>query len=136
MPFQCRADDYVVLDPPGHLGGLEVTSLEAVEEREDGLYAFVESRADDGPVRLAVVFEGPWAYCVSNESQRIRTAHRIVAAIGKAGLLHRVDGSEWLERFVEESDRTCVGPLQHYLIVTGDDWLDVVAQKPPAVRIL
>ena len=52
-------------------------------------------------------------------------------SIGRAQVLHRVEDSEWNHRFVEEGGER---DLVHYLVVTGDDWVDVLAPDPPVVE--
>lgn len=133
MPFLCDATAYVPLDPPGRLGDLSICLMDSIEELEDGLRAVVSGEVNGAPVQVSFLFV-PWAYCVSNESHRIATAPKIAASKDNGAALYLVQGSEWLERFLQEYGYG--EDLQHYLIVTGGDWLDVIADRPPKIEWL
>ena len=49
--------------------------------------------------------------------------------------LYEIDGSEFLEDFKKRNPHADPRGLRHYLIVTDNDVIDVIANKPPTVSV-
>ena len=134
MPFNCKIGTVEIIEP-SDLGGLNISSVRSIADSPEGLLVTIEGEVDGLPVSVRYCFDHVRAYCVSNEGQRIVTAQRLVSETGPAGVLHRIRESAWLEQFRIESDHTVDRePLEHFLLVTGDDWVDVIGTEP-SVRL-
>ena len=116
--------------------GFEINeSMSACELLEDanGLTIILKCMKTNNKVKF--FFPSVFSYRVTNESFRLKT----LDGFGKTwpNLVSIIDDSIFLKWFHEESHNVYIDDgLKHFLIFTGEEFIDIINHKPPSVEFI
>ena len=89
--------------------------------------------ADESGERVDVIFDGPIAYRLLDEGDALKTVEAVHAAAERVPLYEARD-SEFLLCFFEQNYQVRQGQgIRHFIVMTVNDVIDVLAFDPPLV---